>query len=309
MKKGTNFMASAEAVQVEQMIRDSMGPIFKGEKQLTLEELRELLDNMGGQYPLPDGVKVEQVTVGNNYAEWISTASSAGDKVILYLHGGAYVIGSCKSHRDLAARLSIASGAKVLLIEYRLAPEHPFPAGLEDCVAAYRWLLDNGYTGNIAIGGDSAGGGMAMAVLVSIRDAGLPNPATGLLLSPWVDLAATGDSYQTRAAVDPMIGKDAIPSMVGMYIGDKDPRDFPLSSPLYADLKGLPPLKIQVGDHEVLLDEAKMLAEKAQAAGVEADIKVWDGMWHVFQQAAAVVPEAQEAVNELGAWAKSRFRG
>jgi acetyl esterase/lipase len=303
-------MVSAEALQVEQMIRDNMGPIFKGEKQLTIEELRKMLDDAGSLYPLPEGVTVEMLTVADNIpAEWVSGTGATDDKVILYLHGGAYTLGSCKSHRDLAARLSIASGARVLLIEYRLAPENPFPAGLKDSVAAYRWLLDNGYQpGNIVVGGDSAGGGMTMAVLVSIRDAGLPNPASALLLSPWVDLAATAESYETRASLDPMIGRDAIPPLVGMYIGDKDPRDVPLASPLYAELHGLPPLKIQVGDHEVLLGEALQLAEKAKAAGVEVDIKVWDGMWHVFQQNASIVPEAQAAVNELGEWAKGKFQ-
>ena len=203
--------------------------------------------------------------------------------MILYLHGGGYVIGSINTHRELMIRFSKAANARVLGLNYRLAPENPFPAPVEDAVAGYRWLLSQGVKPNrVTVAGDSAGGGLTVATLVAIRDAKLPMPAAGVCISPWVDMEGIGESMTTRAKVDPMVQKAGLLGMAGLYLGGKDPRT-PLAAPLYADLKGLPPLLIQVGDAETLLDDATRIAERAKAAGVSVKLEVWPEMIHVWQ--------------------------
>ncbi len=217
--------------------------------------------------------------------EWVG--DSATGQAVLYLHGGGYNAGSCRTHHELAVRLLRAAGVPVLLVDYRLAPEHPCPAAVADAAAAYRWLLRHGVPPRrVVVGGDSAGGGLAVATLVQLRDDGVELPAAAVLLSPWVDLALSAPTLRSHADLDRVVSEDGLRRAAGYYLDGRDPTD-PLASPLYADLSRLPPLLIHVGSDEALLDDATRLAEKARAAGVEVRLDVWQGMGHVFQLADA----------------------
>ena len=275
----------------------------------TIEDSRagfeKLARVVGGNTP----GNVRQVDAGGVPAEFVSSSESSDDTAVLYLHGGGYVIGSPKTHREFARRLSAASQAQVLVIDYRLAPENPFPAPVEDAVAAYRWLLDEGYAPDrLSIAGDSAGGGLTAATLVSIRDQGLPLPACGVCLSPWVDMEGIGDSMTTRADRDPMVQKDGLVGMAGLYLADADPRSS-LAAPMYADLSGLPPLLIQVGASETLFDDAVRLDEKARAAGVETAFEEWDDMIHVWHIFAPMLDEGQEAIERMAEFMREKWDG
>ena len=254
----------------------------------------------------PAGVTCTPVEAGGVSAEWSVADGADQDKVILYVHGGGYVMGSAGSHRDMTGRLSQAAGARVLSLNYRLAPEYPFPAPVDDAVAAYRWLLGQGIqASNIAIAGDSAGGGLALAALIAIRDAGEPVPAAGIGISPWVDMEGTGESMTTRAAVDPVVQKEGLLGMAKLYLGGADPKN-PLAAPLHANLAGLPPLLIQVGDSETLLDDATRITERAQKADVDVTLKIWDEMPHVWHLFAPILPEGRQAIEEIGAFFKEQ---
>jgi epsilon-lactone hydrolase len=243
-------------------------------------------------------VSCERINADGIDGEWITPADAPPDKAILYFHGGGFRIGSVSSHRELIAQIAVASGCRVLAINYRLAPEHRFPAALDDALAAYGWMLEQGLQPtNVAFAGDSAGGNLALSAKLSLRDRGLPLPVAGLLMSPWTDLAATGASYVSRAEADPIHQRPMILALARNYLGQGDPRD-PLASPLYADLKGLPPLLIQVGDRETVLDDATMFANKARAAGVDTELQIWDGMIHVFQMFSEI-PEARRAIASI----------
>lgn len=245
-------------------------------------------------------VMCERVSAGGVDGEWISPANAPEDKAVLYFHGGGFRIGSLASHRDLIAQIALASGCRMLAINYRLAPEHRFPAALDDALAAYDWMLGQGLKpGNVAFAGDSAGGNLALAAMLALRERRLPLPVAGVLMSPWTDLAATGASYVTRAEADPIHQRSMILALAKNYLGGQgDPCD-PLVSPLYADLWGLPPLLIQVGDRETVLDDSVMLADKARAAGIDVNLEVWDGMIHVFQMFGAELPEARQAIASI----------
>jgi len=245
-------------------------------------------------------VTCEPVSAGSVDGEWISPANTPLDKAILYFHGGGFRLGSVASHRDLIAQIAFASGCRVLAINYRLAPEHRFPAALDDALAAYGWMLDRGLKpDNIALAGDSAGGNLVLSAMLVLRERGLPLPAAAVLMSPWTDLAATGASYVSRAEADPIHQRPMILALAKNYLGEQgDPYD-PLVSPLYADLGGLPPLLIQVGDRETVLDDSVMLTDMARAAGVDVSLEVWDGMIHVFQMFGAELPEARQAIASL----------
>jgi monoterpene epsilon-lactone hydrolase len=267
----------------------------------SVQEQRTRLDELTRRgIRLPRGVTVCAEQAGGVHAEWVEPSGTDSRRVILYLHGGGYCICSLDTHRGLAARLALAAQARVLNIAYRLAPENPFPAALEDAQVAYRWLLEQGIPPKqIAIGGDSAGGGLTLAAAVSLRDAGEPLPAALFLLSPWTDLTFSGESIQSRRAVDPIFGHDGGPQYVSPYVGDYDPAH-PLISPLFADLHGLPPTLVHVGHDEILLDDSTRLRKKLKAARVESNLKVWEGMWHVFQVFAPYIPEAQQSIDIIG---------
>jgi acetyl esterase/lipase len=209
-------------------------------------------------------------------------------------------MGSVNTHREMVARLSKAAGARALVLNYRLAPEHPFPAAVDDAVAAYRWLLSqNIQPSRVVVAGDSAGGGLTLATLVALRDAKVPMPAAGVCISPWADMEGIGESMTTRAKADPLVQKEMLLNMAKLYLGGKDPKN-PLAAPLYADFHGLPPLLIHVGDAETLLSDATRVAERAKAAGVKVDLEVWDEMIHVWHLAAPILPEAQQAIEKIG---------
>jgi acetyl esterase/lipase len=250
-------------------------------------------------------VTCERVSAGGVDGEWISPADTPLDKAILYFHGGGFRIGSVVSHRDLIAQIALASGCRVLAINYRLAPEHRFPAALDDALAAYGWMLDRGLRpDNIAFAGDSAGGNLVLSAMLALRERGLPLPVSAVLMSPWTDLAATGASYVSRAEADPIHQRPMILALAKNYLGGQgDPRD-PLVSPLYADLQGLPPLLIQVGDRETVLDDSVMFADLARAAGIDVSLEVWDGMIHVFQMFGAELPEAHQAIASIAQFLK-----
>jgi monoterpene epsilon-lactone hydrolase len=268
--------------------------------ELSIEEQRAAFDMLTSQFQPAEDVRCERVDAGGVPAEWITTPEAAHERAIYYLHGGAYVMGSINTHREMISRLSRAAGARALAIEYRLAPENPFPAAVEDSTAAYRWLLSTGVDpARLVIAGDSAGGGLTMATLVALRDAGDPLPAAAVCLSPWVDMEGLGGSMITRAEADPMTQRESLLQTAKAYLGDAHPRT-PLAAPLYADLRGLPPLLIQVGTAETLLDDATRLAERAKSAGVDVALEVWDDMFHVWQFFAGMLPEGQQAIDRIG---------
>jgi len=251
-------------------------------------------------------VRAEPVVADGVPGEWVIPKHAADDRAILYLHGGAWVMGSPRTHRALVADLARRAGVRALSLDYRLAPEHPYPAALDDGVAAYDWLVASGIEpGRIVVAGDSAGGNLALALLLRLRDAGTPLPAGAVLLSPVTDLRLSGASHTTRKAVDPFFAKADLRAFVELYAGSHDLRD-PYLSPLGAELGGLPPLLLHVGDREVLRDDAVGLGERACAAGVEARTVVWPGMTHVFQVQTFLLPEARRANAEIGAFIRAR---
>lgn len=266
----------------------------------TLQEMRDGIDSMGDMLPASPDLTVTPVDVDGIASDWVCGPDADANRAVLYLHGGGYVIGSPKSHRELMGRLSKASGARVLGIAYRMAPEAPFPAAVEDSVKAYRWLLTQGLDASrISIAGDSAGGGLALATLVAIRDEGLTQPGCAVCLSPWVDMEGKGETMETRAAVDPMVQKDALLEMAGTYLNGADARS-PLASPLHAELSGLAPILIQVGDAETLLADSTRLEDALKAAGGDVTLEVWDEMIHVWHLFAPILDKGQEAIAGMG---------
>lgn len=242
-------------------------------------------------------------------AKWIDAPGVSRRRVLVYFHGGGFRIGSVRSHHDLMARLSAAADCRVLGVNYRLAPEHRFPAPIDDALAAYRWLLAEGIAPpQIALAGDSAGGGLVLSTVLSQRAQALPLPSALALLSPWTDLAASGDSYRSRAALDPIHQRDTILAVARSYLGEGVDAREPLASPLYADPSGFPPTLIQVGDLETVLDDSRNFAERARAAGVDVRLEVWDRMIHVFQQFASELPEARSAIASIGRFLREHWQ-
>jgi epsilon-lactone hydrolase len=279
---------------------------FKPSGPLPLNELREWHEDYAKRPRMPKGILNLPVIAGGVDAEWVHPREVSKERVLLYLHGGAYVMGSRNTHRALTAHVARACGMRGLLLNYRLAPEHPFPAAVEDAVAAYRWLLYNEIkAGDIVIAGDSSGGGLALATLLSLRDAGDPLPAAAVCITPWTDLAGTGDAANSRAKADLRFTLQSI-FQGSHYVADNDPR-LPLISPLYADLRGLPPLLVHAGGDDLLLNDATRLADRAKADGVEVTLKVWDRMWHVFHLHTPKLPEARRAINDIGTFAKQHL--
>ncbi len=272
----------------------------------SVDFMRERFDKLRNLLPMPDDAEVDTIDANGVAAERVR-APGTGQGRILYFHGGGYVIGSAATHRRLAYDLSAASGAEVLSLDYRLAPEHPFPAAVDDAVAGYEFLLAEGAApGDVAVGGDSAGGGLVVAFLVAVKQRGLPMPAAGLAISPWVDMEALGESIESRAEADPTVVKSRLLQMADLYLAGADPRS-PLAAPLYADLSGLPPLLIQVGDAEILLSDSTRLAEAARAAGVDVRLEVSDRMIHVWHLYAPLLSEGGEAIDVAGAFIAERL--
>jgi monoterpene epsilon-lactone hydrolase len=249
------------------------------------------------------------VDTGGVAAEWLVPASARPGRTLLYLHGGGFCIGSVNSHRGLATSVAHAAHARVLLIDYRLAPEHPFPAGLEDCVAAYRWLLAGGIRPEqLAVVGDSAGGALTLSLLLAARDRGIPLPAAAVCLSPATDLTLSGESHTGNARSDIFLDGRHVEQWFAWYLDGHDPRD-PLVSAVYADLRGLPPLLIQVGSAEIFLSDAIRFADRARAAGVSVTLEVLEHGQHIQHVAASLLPEGREAVTHIGEFIDQRLRG
>lgn len=278
---------------------------LSGWSEGTLAEQRARQEKTARFSRLPAGIRCQPVDVHGVPAEWIESPHP-GPGVILYLHGGAYALGSVNVHRELVARLAVAARLRALAINYRLAPEHPYPAALEDTLAAYQWLLDQGVPpSQIVLAGDSAGGGLALAALVALREAGQALPAAAVCLSPWVDLALRGDSIHRNASRDPILDPHSLAKYAGYYAGDLDPAS-PFISPLYADLQGLPPLLIHASANEILFDDAARLVERARLAGVEATLETWEGLFHVFQ-IIPFLPETRRSIAQVAEFVTAKL--
>ncbi len=270
-----------------------------------IEARRAAMDEVA--LPMADDVTATPVDVEGRAAEWVVAAGPGRARVVLYLHGGGYVMGSLATHRKLAGDISRAAGARVLLLDYRLAPEHPYPAAVEDAVRAYRWLLAGGVdAGAIAVAGDSAGGGLTIATLLALRDEGLPPPGAAVAISPWTDLTLQSASIEAVAERDPIVRAGDLTRYRDWYLHGTDFRH-PGASPAHADLTGLPPILVHVGEAEVLLDDAVLLAEHCRRDGVDVTLETWPDMVHVWHVFAGRVPESTEAVERIGAFLQERL--
>jgi epsilon-lactone hydrolase len=291
-------MNNAEIDTVREILASSPRPAG-------LNERRKRLDALATRYSLPADLRVETADANGVAAEWTMTPEAEPARAVLFLHGGGYVSGSLDSHRHMIGQAGREAQSRTLSLAYRLAPEHPFPAALEDAIAGYHFLLSHGFDPKrITVAGESAGGGLAIAMLVSLRDRGIPLPACTWCSSPWVDLEAIGGSMTANALVDPLIQKAYLMELAAAYLKGADPRT-PLASPLYADLRGLPPMLIQVGSAETLLDDSVRLAGAAGAAGVRVTLEVWPDMihaWHLFYPQLA---DGRRALAQVGAFIRS----
>ena len=312
-------MASPALTQLIAQMR-ALRPADLESRGLDVAQVRGALELLSAPTPLgldvrevdlmrdidPDDPRYEDEDAVFLPAEWIVPTGADPDVRLVYLHGGGYVAGSPRTHRGMVSRIAKAARCVALVPDYRLAPEHPFPAALEDAQLALRYALDHGPDGiapstRVVLAGDSAGGGLALATVIAARDAGERLPARVATLSAWTDLAATGDSVRTRAEADPMIPAALLAGWCRHYLGDRDPTA-PLASPLYADLRGLPPMLLQVGDAEVLLDDSVRFAARARDAGVDVTLEVFPELFHVFQAFAGALPEGREAIAKLAAF-------
>ncbi len=258
-------------------------------------------------FVIPPGIRIETDELGGVAAEWVIPEGAPLSPVLFHLHGGGYVLGNPAGSRALTTAFALRTGARVVSIDYRLAPEHPFPAAVDDAVAAYAALLARGYRPrNIAMGGESAGGGLVIATLLAARARKLEMPSCAFAISPWVDLTCSASSFDTKAAVDPLLTRRSLKEMGDAYLDRADAHD-PFASPLFGDLHGLPPLLIHAGSDEVLLDDATGLDSSARAAGVESELEIWDGMIHVWHMFHAMLPEGDAAIDRLASFTRSHW--
>lgn len=299
-------MASTQAEALKTLYK-SWADRMAANPEMDLPELRDLFEEWHLPTAEPAGVTYAEVDAGGVPSMWCIPVGCDDSRVIVFTHGGGYVVGSMHTHRKLAGHLAKAAGCRALVIDYRRAPENPHPAPVEDAVKAYRWLLDQGIQpGHISTCGDSAGGGMCTTMVLKARDEGLPLPAAVMPLSPWYDMEGKGASLDSNSAVDVLVQREILMNMAATFLGEASPSD-PLANPLYADLEGLPPVLIQVGGDEGLLDDSHRFAERAKTAGVDVTVEVYPEMQHVFHFLAGRAPEADEAVSKLGAFAKSHM--
>ncbi len=275
----------------------------RGAPEPNIEAIRQRLERIKPFIPgPPKGTITARLDAGGIRSIRVAAPDSHPDRHILYLHGGAYVYGSPSYYRDFLWRVAAAASAQVLCIGYRLAPEHPFPAALDDATHAYRWLLSEGAApSRIAVMGDSAGGGLVFATLLRLRDEGVALPAAAVAFSPWTDLALTGESFRANAEADPMLSSGQATVFARLYLAGAEAKN-PYASPLYGDVAGLPPALIQVGGDEILRDDAVRMADKLRAAGCSVELEIWPRMPHVWQLFARLVPEARRAVERAGAF-------
>jgi epsilon-lactone hydrolase len=271
---------------------------------------REQFETLTARMPLAAGVTCSAVDAGGVPAEWVDPPEvTSPAPTLLYFHGGGYGMGSVNTIRPLVSQLAVATSARVLSVDYRLAPEHACPAAVEDAVSAYRWLVDQGTDpAAVALGGDSAGGGLTVAALLAAKEGGLPMPAAGVCISPWVDLTLSSESIERNAASDPEVTRAALARWAEFYLAGADPKN-PLASPVYGDLGGLPPLLIQAGTAEAMEDDAVRLAVAAQGAGVAVTLELYQDMIHVWHSFAPKLPEATATIERVAAWLQERWTG
>ena len=295
-------MSRQQRQSLDEMLRH--GPLDLGGD---VAEQRALFHDMMTSIPLPDDVSTTAGELGGVPVVTVETPANDPATVLLYLHGGAYAIGSAADAAGLAAEVSRRTGARAVCVEYRLAPEHPFPAAVDDALAVYRALLDDGVpSSTIAFVGESAGGGLVVATLVAVKDAGLPQPSSAAVFSPWADLSVSGGSAVNKAAVDVSLTPEGLRTRARDYLRDTDPTT-PHASPVFADLTGLAPLFIQVGSHEILLDDAVRLAARAAEHDVHVELQVWPEVPHVFQAFAAMLDEGAAALDAAGAFTRAQW--
>jgi epsilon-lactone hydrolase len=292
-------LVSPEALKLNELLRNAPKAV-----DMDLPHQREAGEHAEDMTSEPEGVTYEEAYAVDGL--WATPQSWNGESAIMYLYGGGYVISSPHARRKLAGHLANASGARALVPRYHLAPERPFPSAVEDAAADYRWLLEEGYRPErIIIAGDSSAGGLTVATILKLREDATRLPAGGVPISPWVDLACTAETLETRATVDLTVTKASLQRMAGQYLQGANPRT-PLASPLYADLSGLPPLLIVVGGDEALLDDSVRLTRAAGIAGVDVTLYIGAGMQHIFPIYCGVIPEADAAVAMIGAWMRAR---
>jgi acetyl esterase/lipase len=295
-------MTQQQRKALDQLLRDS--PLDVGGE---VAEQRAIFHEMIAAVPTPEDVSAKSGELGGVPVVTVETPGTDPSVAVLYFHGGAYALGSAADSVGLAADVSRRAAARAISVDYRLAPEHPFPAALDDAVAAYRALLDEGVpSAKIAIVGESAGGGLVAATLVALNDAGLPQPSSATVFSPWADLSVSGASATTKAGLDPALTAEALRTRARDYLGERDTAT-PLASPIFADLTGLPPLLIQVGSHEILLDDAVRLASRAADHDVQVELQVWPEVPHVFQGFAALLDDADRALLAAAAFIKRNW--
>ena len=289
-----------------ELVRADLGAMAQNNRSETVEALRANMDERGGAYGLPEGCDVETVSQFALATEWLRPREATAGCIVMYLHGGGYGLGSPRSHRHLAAQLAAEAGVTALNVGYRLAPENPFPAALDDALAHYGWLLDQGFEpGRIVVAGDSAGAGLALSMALSLSGAGLPQPAGLYLISPWLDLSCRGAAHSLKAARDPMLTTAGLVQMADNYRGAEDVHH-PLISPVNSDLTGLPPLLLQAGSDDILLTDATLLAERAGLAGVRVTLEIWPDMFHVWPIFHERLDEARQAINDAARWISAR---
>lgn len=301
-------MPSPEADQLKQRLTRFAADLRgAGPTPPSLAEMRAVFATFCATVTPPAEVTWTEADADGVPALWANPAGGATDRVIQYLHGGAYLLGDTDAYRHFTGHVARAAGCRVLSVNYRRAPEHPHPAPLEDSLTAYRWLLAQGTDpARMALAGDSAGGGLTFATLLALRDAGLPLPAAAVALSPWTDLEGTGASMTSNAPNDVLVQKPLIQGMATLFLQGQDARA-PLAAPLHGDYAGLPPLYLQVGGHETLLDDARRVAATSRSAGVAVVLDVAPEMQHVFQMGAGWVPESDAALARVGAFLRARL--
>jgi acetyl esterase/lipase len=282
------------------------GNSFSSLPNPAIEDIRAGWEKFAGTLVPAADIVFEPASANGVEVEWTTAPGTDPDRVILYFHGGGYTIGTIPSYRNFMGHLSRGTQSRVLAVGYRLAPEHPFPAALEDALASYDWLIEQGVSPKrIIFAGDSAGGGLACALSVANRDRGGLAPAAVVAISPSTDLAKTGASIHERAHLDPIVNYESSMAHALRYVGSKERLKNPLASPLYSDLHGLPPLLVMIGTHDALYDDSTRYAAKAEAAGVKVTLDIWEDMIHVWPFFAELIPEGREAIEKIGAWVKT----
>lgn len=300
-------MASQGAEELKSFLRN-WAATLAARPDMPLDELRQMFEHWGDVTGEPGGADYIEADAGGVPALWAAPKGCSEERVVLCLHGGGYVTASMYTHRKVYGHLAKAIGCRALIPHYRRAPEHVHPAPVDDALTTYRWLLDQGIRpGHIALTGDSAGGALAVTTLLRARERNLPMPAATMPLSPWVDMEITGETLVSNREKDVLVQKEVVEVMATTFLGEGGNRQDPLANPLYADLNGLPPMYIQVGGDETLLDDSRRLAERARKAGVDVRLDVFPEMQHVFQFAAGHAPEADDAIRKLALWVRPKL--